>query len=157
MNQSGMSRDSAQRLPEILRVARYYESVAELAMEAAAAARETPMPVLIESGGTFIGQAVQLFSSVDPESGQEEAYDWENSLRNLEGDYQILKAELLEAGALGRQSVADMDARLRAASAIRRAVQQAAKATRLLGDGGPVKDAGKKPQAEPGPKPDALG
>lgn len=39
---------------------------------------------------------------------------------------------MLEAGAQGHLPVAEMDARLRAASATRRAVQQAAKAARLL-------------------------
>lgn len=132
INQTGMSRDNAQRLPDILRMARYYESVAELAMEAAAAANETPIPALIESGGPFIDQSKRLLSGVDPENKLGNVSDWNNSLRNLEGDYQILKAELLESGAQGRLSVSDMDARLRAASAIRRAMQQAVKAARLL-------------------------
>lgn len=133
MNQAGMSQKNARRLPQILRTARYYEAVAELAMEAAAAARETPMPVLIEAGGAFLDQASRLFSRVDPVGYMEYAADVETSLQGLEGDYQILKAELLEAGAQGHVIVADMDARLRAASAIRRAVQQAAKAAHLLG------------------------
>ncbi|MBU1691942.1 MAG: Na/Pi cotransporter family protein [Gammaproteobacteria bacterium] len=132
INQAGMSQDSAQRLPHILRVARYYEAVAELAMEAAAAARETPLPTLIETGSSFLDQVTRLFSRIDPEGYQEYAADVETGLQSLEGDYQILKTELLEAGAQGRLPVADMDARLRAASAIHRAVQQAAKAARLL-------------------------
>jgi len=132
LNQAGMSQDSAQRLSHILRVARYYEAVAELAMEAAAAARETPLPVLIETGGTFLDQATRLFSRVDPEGMLAHGADVEAGLQSLEGDCQMLKAELLEAGAQGRLPVTDMDARLRAASAIRRAVQQAVKATRLL-------------------------
>ena len=41
---------------------------------------------------------------------------------------------LLAAGAQGRLPVAEMDARLRAASATRRAMQQAVKAVRLLND-----------------------
>jgi len=132
LNQAGMSQDSARRLPHILRVARYYEAMAELAMEAAAAARETPLPVLIETGGTFLDQATRLFSLVDPEGELAHGADVETGLLRLEGDYQILKEELLEAGAQGRLPVTDMDAHLRAASAIRRAVQQAVKATRLL-------------------------
>ncbi|CAH1202052.1 Sodium-dependent phosphate transporter [Candidatus Nitrotoga sp. BS] len=132
LNQAGMSQDSARRLPHILRVARYYEAMAELAMEAAAAARETPLPVLIETGGTFFDQGTRLLSRVDPEGVLAHGADVESDLQSLEGDYQILKKELLEAGAQGRLSVTDMDARLRAASAIRRAVQQAVKATRLL-------------------------
>ncbi len=47
-------------------------------------------------------------------------------------DYQMLKVELLEASTQGRLAVAGMDTHLRAVSAIRRAVQQTAKAARLL-------------------------
>ncbi len=133
MNQAGMSQDSARRLPNILRVARYYESVAELAVEAAAATREAPLPELTETSGSFPVQATRLFSRVDPQGHQEYAADIESTLQNLEGDYQMLKVDLLEAGTQGRLPVADMDARLRAASAIHRAGQQAAKAARLLG------------------------
>jgi len=133
LNRAGMSQDSAQRLPHILRVARYYETVVELAAEAAAAARETPLPALIETGGDFLDQLTRLLSRIDPEGKLELAAAVEPGLESLEGDYQMLKAELLEAGAQGRLPVADMDARLRAASAIHRAVQQAAKAARLLG------------------------
>jgi len=132
INQAGMSQDSARHLPQILRVARYYEAVAELAMEAAAAARETPLPALIEAGGGFLAQAMTLLSRVDPGRDRKHAADVEAGLQNLEGSYQMLKAELLEAGARNLMPVADMDARLRAASAIHRAAQQAAKAARLL-------------------------
>lgn len=132
MHQAGMPQDSAGQLPQILRVARYYEAIAELAIEAAAAARETPLPAMIESGGSFLAEAMALFSRVDPEQNLERAGDVETSLRGMEAAYQALKAELLEAGASNRLSVADMDARLRAASAIHRAVQQAVKAARLL-------------------------
>ncbi len=52
----------------------------------------------------------------------------------------MLKVELLEASAQGRLPVADMDAHLRAASAIRRAVHQAAKAARLLHDKTPTSE-----------------
>ncbi|MDP2195634.1 MAG: Na/Pi cotransporter family protein, partial [Rhodocyclaceae bacterium] len=50
----------------------------------------------------------------------------------MESAYQALKADLLAAGAQGRLPVNAMDARLRAASALRRALEQAVKATRLL-------------------------
>lgn len=135
MNQSGMAQGIARRLPQILRTARYYESVAELAMETAAAAHETPMPTLIETGEAFLEQATRLLARVDPGGYMEYAADVETGLQGLEGDYQMMKAELLEAGANGRLAVEDMDARLRAASATRRAVQQAAKASRQLGPG----------------------
>ncbi|MDP2794523.1 MAG: Na/Pi cotransporter family protein [Sulfurisoma sp.] len=145
LNRAGMSQDSARRLPHILRVARYYEAVAELAMEAAAAARETPLPALIEAGGSFLDQATRLFSRVDPEGKPAHGADVETGLHSLEGGYQMLKTELLEAGAQGRLPVANMDARLRAASSIHRAVQQAAKAARLLGAEAPASGAEQVP------------
>ena len=72
-------------------------------------------------------------------------------LRDFENDYHILKTELLEAGAQGQLPVGDMDARLRAASALRRALQQAVKAARLLGASGLPADA--SDSAAPAPPP----
>jgi len=133
MSQASMSRDSAWRLPHILRVARYYESVAELAVEAAVASGETPTPASEESSTAFLEQVTKLLSRVDFGEGLAEPAGIEFDSQNLEGSYQLLKAELLEAGAQGRLPVAGMDARLRAASALRRAMQQALKAARMLG------------------------
>lgn len=132
MSQASMSQDSAQHLPHILRVARYYEVVAELAVETAAAAHETPLPVQIEAGGSFFDQAARLLSLLGPEGNLEQVADIQPGLQNMEGDYQMLKAELLEAGTQGRLSVADMDAQLRVASALRRVMQQAVKAAQIL-------------------------
>jgi len=58
----------------------------------------------------------------------------ETGLQTLEEHGQMLKAHLLEAGAQGHLPVPEMDARLRSASATRRALQQAVKAMRLLND-----------------------
>jgi phosphate:Na+ symporter len=138
LSQAGMSQDSAQRLPHILRVARYYEATAELAAETAAATRESPLPALIEAGGSFLDQAKRLISRIDPEGNLEQVADIQPGLQGMEGDYQMLKAELLEAGTRGRLPVSDMDARLRAASALRRALQQAVKAAQMLSAGLPA-------------------
>ena len=70
-----------------------------------------------------------------------DAPEGEGNLDAFEAAYQRLKAELLEAGALGHIGVTAMDARLRAASALRRAVEQCAKAGRLLTVAGPSGDA----------------
>jgi hypothetical protein len=71
-------------------------------MEAAAAACETPLLALIEAGVTFLDQVIRMLPRIGPEEKQEKAGDLANDLRNLEGGYQILKAELLEAGMQGR-------------------------------------------------------
>ena len=49
VNRKGMSQSSARRLPELLRVARYYEAAADLATQAAAAARLS-MPLQTAAG-----------------------------------------------------------------------------------------------------------
>lgn len=136
LHRAGMSPENAQRLPDILRIARYYETLAELALETAAAIRETTASAPPEAG-KFAAQAEALLNAVDPEKVLPEIMpgetpDIEACLQTLEAHYQMLKSHLLEAGAQGHLPVAEMDARLRAASATRRAVQQAAKAARLL-------------------------
>jgi phosphate:Na+ symporter len=152
LNRAGMSPDSAQRLPDILRIARYYEALAELALETAAATRETAPPAPAEAS-KFAAQAEALLDAVDPGEALPEAMPngrvrIEACLQTLEEHYQALKSRLLEAGAQGNMPVAEMDARLRAASATRRAVQQAAKAARLLG--GATPSAGMPPPVKEG-------
>ena len=131
LNRAGMSPDSAQRLPTILRIARYYETLVELASVAAAATREASAPAPAEAA-RFSAQAEALLDAADPEAEPGEAGHVEVGLHALEEHYQALKSRLLESGAQGHLPVAEMDARLRAASVTRRAVQQAAKAIRLL-------------------------
>ena len=133
LNRAGMSPASAQRLPSILRIARYYETLAELALETAAAIRETTAPLLDEPVD-FAAATETLLEHVDPEMKLTDTSLVEAGLQDLEGSYQPLKSWLLAAGAQGRLPVAEMDARLRAASAARRAMQQAVKAVRLLND-----------------------
>ena len=131
LNRGGMSPEGAQRLPGILRIARYYETLAELALETAAAMRETPAPAPTEAG-KFSAQAEALLDAADPEMKPDDDSHVEAGLQSLEDHYQLLKSRLLEMGAQGQLPVAEMDARLRAASASRRALQQAVKAMRLL-------------------------
>jgi phosphate:Na+ symporter len=132
LNRAGMPFGSAERLPDILRVARYYETLAELAMEAAADRRVMTAPAPAEAG-RFAAQAEALLDAADPEAVHEEEDRLDESgLQAMEAHYQALKSHLLEAGADGLLPVAEMDASLRFASVTRRAVQQSAKAARLL-------------------------
>ena len=126
LNRGGMAPESAQRLPQLLRVARYYETAAELATEAALALRETE-PGANPALADFRAEAEDLLVRLDPG-----ASDGAVELNPFEAAYQHLKAELLKAGAQGSMGVAAMDAQLRAASALRRAVEQVAKARHLL-------------------------
>lgn len=147
LNRAGMSPDSAQRLPDILRIARYYEALAELALVMAAATRGIPTPAPTEVG-RFSAQAEALLGAADPEMKPNDGSQVEPGLHALEEHYQALKSHLLEAGAQGLMPVVEMDARLRAASVTRRAVQQAAKAARLLDDETPANGAVKLPDRE---------
>jgi len=132
LSRATLSQDSAARLPQILRVARYYETAADQALESAAAAAESEPGDFTAGYEGFRRQAEALFARCDPDAPHASPEEIDAALSDFEADYQILKAELLEAGAQGRLAVADMDARLRAASALRRAAQQIAKAARLL-------------------------
>ena len=153
LNRTRMSPASAARLPQILRVARYYEAAAELAVEAVAAAGEGAAAGGT-SGATFVASAEAALAAADPGRPHEGGEALAEAVRVLEAAYQVHKARLLEDGALGRVPVAAMDAGLRAASALRRAVQQVVKAGRTLaGDESPH---GKEPLPghDPAARPD---
>ncbi|MBI3150485.1 MAG: Na/Pi cotransporter family protein [Betaproteobacteria bacterium] len=134
LNRGGMAPASAARLPRILRVARYYETAADLALEATTAACEVDHAVYTASSADFHGLASEVFVGADPLGQPIEPQVLEGRLAEMEQRYQLLKAELLEAGAAGTVPVVVMDARLRSASALHRAAQQMAKAARALSE-----------------------
>jgi phosphate:Na+ symporter len=135
LSRTTMSVSSAQRLPDILRIARYYETLSELALDMAGVRRElTTMPP--PEAAKFGAQAEALLDSVDPSSVLRDRQAVEQALNALEDHYQQLKARLLEIGAGGELPVAEMEARLRVASMMRRAIEQAVKAALML-DGAP--------------------
>ncbi|GAB5604066.1 Na/Pi cotransporter family protein [Sideroxyarcus sp. TK5] len=136
LSRTEMSIESAQRLPQILRIARYYETLAELAVELAAVMHENANPVPVEAG-KFTAQAEAMLEEVDPANGIRDRATVEATLVTLEAHYQSLKSHLLEAGAHGELPVPEMETRLRAASMTRRAVEQAVKAAVMLGDAPP--------------------
>jgi phosphate:Na+ symporter len=142
VNRKGMSQTSARRLPELLRVARYYETVADQATQAAAAAQVAD-PMQTPSGKDLRQRTQALLAAIDPtlESTAFDTIDAE--LNSFEAAYQAVKFELLQAGTQGTLPVARMDAALQAASALRRAAQQGVKGVqRLAGREGPDADAG---------------
>lgn len=133
LNRTSMPADSAERLPQLLRVVRYDEVVAELADEAS--------QLLAKCEGS-----AQLSALAEPWRQQSQALldqlasdlatrsDLPALLPPWEAGYQGLKAALLQAGAHGDLSVTQMDLRLRALSALRRALEQAVKAALLRRD-----------------------
>jgi len=136
LNRSGMAPETAQRLPEILRIARYYETLAELAGEVTAAQQAALAPIPAECG-KFAAQAEALLDTVDPANPSRDIATINRAQDELEDHYQRLKSSLLAAGAQGEMTVNEMDARLRSAGAIRRAMQQAVKAAIMLGSAVP--------------------
>ncbi|MDP1526323.1 MAG: Na/Pi symporter [Rhodocyclaceae bacterium] len=126
LNRGGMATESALRLPELLRVTRYYETAAELATEAAAALRETETAAS-PAFADWRTEGEALLARLNPDAPTSDV-----DLGSFEAAYQRLKAELLEAGAQGRLGVSAMDGQLRGASALRRAVEQCAKAVQTL-------------------------
>jgi phosphate:Na+ symporter len=131
VNRKGMSQTTARRLPELLRVARYYETAAELAAQAAAAARQAE-PMQTAAGDDFRQRMLALLTAVDPTREPVPLDTIDAELGTFEAAYQALKFELLQAGTQGRLPVARMEAALQAASELRRATQQCVKAARRL-------------------------
>ncbi len=82
--------------------------------------------------GMADGQAIllALFALCDPTQGEPSCGMLAAALDAQEQAYQSLKAELLDAGAHGRIPLAAMEQALRRGSALRRAAQQMAKASR---------------------------
>jgi phosphate:Na+ symporter len=132
LSRTEMSTENAQRLPDILRIARYYETLAELAVDLAATMRETDTPVPVEAG-RFAAQAQALLDTTEPAHGDLDRVKLGEALQALEAHYQELKSWLLATGARGDMTVTEMDARLRAASMLRRATEQSVKAALMLG------------------------
>ncbi len=151
LNRSGMSAESAARLPRVLRTSRYFEAVADLSVEATEAVFEAKSfagPEVPEIPGTayieFRQQTLALLALCDPAGRETVADALERAAREAEDAYQTLKAQLLEAGADGRLSAGAMDARLRAASALHRAMDQAVKGARMLAAGMSPPSAGRR-------------
>jgi phosphate:Na+ symporter len=131
LSRTEMSTESAQRLPDILRIARYYETLSELATELASTLRENATPVPVEAG-KFNAQAEALLDQIDPAATMQDQAGFDQALDTFEHHYQSLKSHLLAAGARGELPVMEMESRLRAASMMRRAIEQAVKAATML-------------------------
>lgn len=131
LHRASMSADSARKLPRLLRIARYYEALAELAGEAAQVTLDDAIPPNVQLATERLrAEAESLLAVAASWPGGVTALD--AHLAEFERLYQVLKAELLEAGTQGLLPVLAMDGRLRVASALRRAMRQGVKAARLL-------------------------
>lgn len=129
MGRSALSARGSERLAELLRIQRYYETCASQALAAAPLQLpSTADAALMEHHQAFVAATQALLSAHDEPTPAGTALD----PQAMEARYQALKAAVLAAAASGLMPLADMETLLGRYSALRRAVQQALKArTRL--------------------------
>ena len=116
-----------------LRVLRYHETTAEQAVQATrtAAGADAALPEQPRAAAAaFVGQAHALLAACSAGEATP-APALASALAQTEDRYQALKAALLDAGAAGAMNIDAMEAVLGRASALRRGLEQAAKAARL--------------------------
>jgi phosphate:Na+ symporter len=129
LNRAAMSQAATARLARLLRTQRYHETCAEQAVSAAALpSAGTSDGAFSAAHAVFAGATDRLLIRCDPTLPAYDAVGLDAELNTMEARYQDLKAALLAAGADGRLTLSDMELSLRRCSALRRAVQQAAKA-----------------------------
>ncbi len=133
MNRAAMPRRTSERLAWALRVLRYHETTSEQAFAASqlAGLAASAGGALVAAQARFAQLADELLVLCDPLQGELPGAGLvAAALDAAEKAYQTLKATLLAAGADGQLPMAGMEEALRRYSALRRATQQAAKATR---------------------------
>lgn len=134
VSRGSMSAETAQRLASLLRVQRYYETCGELAPDVA-----TAHAAVLALGATPLHEAVvdlaesadRLLVQLNPDTEPFAPLSVDQAAE-FEADYQQLKADLLDAGARGEIAIDDMESLTRSFSTLRRVLDQAAKAARLL-------------------------
>ena len=130
LHRVSMAAESAQKLPEVLRAARYYDAVAELAAELAAMPYPDTLgpPALRDRIIDFVQDSVPLLQP-DLEAG---AVEPDARQADLQRRYRALKAAILAEGASGSFDIHDMELCLRRLSRMRRLAEQAVKAAMTL-------------------------
>lgn len=134
LNREPMSAASADTIATLLRAQRYYDTCAELSPEIAIA------PEAIEALNglalhdeviDLIEHSEELLLQINPDTEPFAPASAEQH-RQFEDAYQRIKAGLLAAGARGELDIHAMDSVMRSLSALRRVIDQAAKAAHLL-------------------------
>lgn len=140
VNRHPMPQDTAHNLATLLRVHRYYDTCHELCAELGRIHSTLPLITvhdLVDESRSLAAQAVGLLERVDPLLAGQTLPDAEQ-LGGFELAYHALKARLLEAGAAGSIPIEQMDELMSGFSALRRLVEQANKAARMLDTLDPV-------------------
>ena len=128
LSRAALPAQASSELARWLRVLRYHETVAQQALAAAqtGAVPAAALPAAVQDAAlAFVVQARALLAACAEGNCASHLTD------ETEGRYQTLKAALLQAGAGGAMGIEAMEAQLARASALRRALTQAAKAARL--------------------------
>lgn len=134
VSRAPMAADTAQMLAQLLRALRYYETCGELAPDIAtgqAAIGVLADPALQMEVVDLARTADSLLTQLNPDSEPFAPLSAQQA-EEFEAAYQHLKASLLTAGARGALDLEAMESLTRSFSTLRRAIDQAAKAARLL-------------------------
>ncbi|WP_127478126.1 Na/Pi cotransporter family protein [Sulfurivermis fontis] len=135
MQRTTLPAEFDESLPDALRVARYYTSVADLADNAAQMQERMSVlqdEPLISEITFFRADALKLLQAADPQAAGYDSAAADRMLAAMEDAYQSLKAHLLRAGSEGRLRTEQMVELLDFYSRIRRLLQQAVKGARYL-------------------------
>lgn len=128
MNRGAMSHATSEKLAQLLRTLRYHESTAEQAMLAAGLPPVQPGEgPLTDAHARFVDSARALLAQLD--AMPPDAAALEAAGLGMAQAYEALKGTLLAEGAEGAVKLSVMERALRRQSALRRALQQAAKAS----------------------------
>ena len=143
LSRRSMSSETAAQLATQLRVLHYYENCSEQLAAMHKARRLAIGGDVAEPLIDLERRADRLLRHFDPQ-GEDFAPQQRDRESEFEAGYQRLKAEVLAAGASDRLDLDAMDTSLHGLSALRRALDQAGKAARLLEYAGIADDAGKE-------------
>lgn len=147
VNRGAMTADSSEQLARVLRSLRYHENCAEQAgLAARLDGRASFGPELAQATAHFMREGMTLIERIEAGADSEPPPEL---LVDMEQAYALLKDRLLVAGASGHLRLPAMEQSLRRYSALRRALQQTAKAGRDAGRG-PASTSPAEPTVETG-------
>lgn len=135
MQKSNLPGEIGEHIPLALRISRYYMAAATVSVEMSQAQENLPYvedEALQKSLDAFRGECVGLLELADPLSEEFDAEAALQVLAELESHYELLKAQLLNAGARETIHLRQMVALLDRYSAIRRAMEQMVKGASCL-------------------------
>lgn len=125
----------ADQLPVALRISRYYQAIAELALEVSkhqGKKKQVEQPELAGAVAFFKKKVVHLLEETDASLEGYSPAATTGKLLAINNKYQEVKSALLRAGAVGQLTTRTMVAHLEVLSEIRRIADQAEKGARFL-------------------------